>query len=209
METSTRLFFVLSPYVEPYRELLLELGVNEGQPFDYIKDAVLQHPAFCRDAVGLSPPFFLWSIKTSDIAIYLEDETNAVCGGCGFNVKRDSVYIEGICVAVEKKRYGTILINKIIEFALRIDKPKILLEAHHTANIDFYKKNGFSVLPDQERRQTLRSMSRNVEDGLGRKGKRRKSKKQKRIQPFSKYKRRQPMKMKRKRKNILLVKKLF
>ena len=75
METPTvRLYYIPSVSSEPYYELLTELDIQEGQPFDYVKEAVLQHPAFCRDAVGLSPPFLLWAMKSSTISIYLEDE---------------------------------------------------------------------------------------------------------------------------------------
>ena len=189
MESGVRLYYIPSvssiPSIssipsEHYYELLNDIDIHEGQPFDYVKQSVLQHTAFCRDAIGLSPPFLLWALKSSQISIYLEDETGAVCGACGVNVKTDCLYIEGICVAVEKKRYGTLLINKISEIAVRLEKPKIILEAHKEANIDFYRKNGFSVLPDQERRQTLRSMSRNLfEEGLGRKKKRKRSGKKK------------------------------
>jgi hypothetical protein len=95
---------------------------------------------------------------TKNITLYLEEE-NSIVGFLIFNIDHDNNCIEILYLCSKKKGSGKILLDKIKEFAKKINIPKIVLEVAMVRNptkyevdmdatdklISYYATNNFKV----------------------------------------------------------------
>ena len=151
-------YVVYNDKERPYVSVFHEIGCIEGDR-DYLYEEVNKNPLFCRDQKNIGYSYFLDSMK-SRTCLYITDENRIVLGACSIVISHE-VIIYGICVPTSSlKGTGTLLINKLKQFASILNKG-VSLTATPLLQ-PFYEKNGFIVDPLDAIRPRIDEYDNNV-----------------------------------------------
>jgi hypothetical protein len=175
MSNKIQFYYTLPSKYSEYENTLLKLDINKGNLTELLNQ-VKNNKQFCReeDENDINYEYFIESIElNNDICLYIVDldipDNFNIAGCCVFSIQdideKKSILIWGICVPNRSpKKYGTQILNKLKQFGKYSNINNIQLSAGKNY-INFYKKNNFVLLNDEDEEDTSIPMIYQIKGG--------------------------------------------
>jgi len=112
-----------------------------------LQNEIMTIPNFCREEISIAT-VELKSYLCNGITFFTENEEN-ITGLIVFDINVNSIYIIGLCVPEPSVGLGSILINKVKEFAEKNGIINIILTCYDSVK-NFYEKLGFKIINENK-----------------------------------------------------------
>lgn len=184
-------------YVSSSNKYIFSNIEKSNKSISQLQKDILSIPNFCRDEHSVSVQE-LKSYLVSGICFFTQNEKGEITGLINFDVNQNSILVLGICVPGYSQGIGSFLIMKLKQFAKDNQINSLRLTCYGDLYL-FYKKQGFEILDesilydsdDEDNDEKIKyTMKFDMNNFIGGKKKRRKTKKRPKIKKKRKSRKR-------------------
>jgi hypothetical protein len=130
--------------------------IEGNKQISNLKKEIRSNTDFCRDEESITTTDLISYLGNKDVIIFYLLHNDLLCGVLIFEIKENTIYIQGLCTPTNKIKAGTTLINAVKNFAKNNKIKQIDLDCYGTV-CKFYNKNNFQI----KNQETIRDSDSN------------------------------------------------
>ena len=148
------IFYVNNKFLENFK--IPENIIEGNKKISNLKEEIKSISDFCREEESITTTDLKSYLGNKDVIIFYLLHNDLLCGVLVFEIKENTIYIQGLCTPTNKIKAGTTLINAVKKFAKHNKIKQIDLDCYGTV-CKFYNKNNFQI----KNQETIRDSDSN------------------------------------------------